>query len=68
VLRSRAFARGAAKRLIPTTRLGVRTLVLAAQLISALPTRLTRSLVKFNDKGIRLYDSMRVPDYPVATA
>jgi 2-polyprenyl-6-methoxyphenol hydroxylase-like FAD-dependent oxidoreductase len=68
VLRSRAFARGAAKRLIPTTRLGVRTLVLAAQLISALPTGLTRSLVKFNDKGIRLYDSMRVPDYPVATA
>lgn len=68
VLRSRAFARGAARRLIPTTRLGVRTLILAAQLISALPTGLTRSLVKFNDKGIRLYDSMRVPDYPVATA
>lgn len=68
VLRSRAFARGAAKNLIPTTRLGVRTLVLAAQLISALPTGLTRSLAKFNDKGIGLYDSMRVPDYPVTTA
>lgn len=68
VLRSRAFARGAAKSLIPGSRLGVRALVLAAQLISALPTGLTRSLMRFNDKGIRLYDSMRVPRYPPPSA
>ena len=63
---SRAFALGAAKFLIPRTRFGVWALVHAAQLISALPARLSRAVAKLNDKGVRLHDSMAVKDYAPA--
>lgn len=63
VHRSRSFARGAAKGLIPGSRAGVWALTRGAQLISAMPGSLSRSLAKLNTKGVRMHDSMPVPDY-----
>jgi 2-polyprenyl-6-methoxyphenol hydroxylase-like FAD-dependent oxidoreductase len=63
VRRSRAFARGVAKTLIPTSALGARALVAGARLLSALPTPIGRVIAKANNKGLRLHDSMRVKDY-----
>jgi 2-polyprenyl-6-methoxyphenol hydroxylase-like FAD-dependent oxidoreductase len=63
VRRSRAFARGVANTLIPSSPLGVRVLVGGARLLSALPAPIGRALAKANDKGLRLHDSMPVKDY-----
>ncbi|GAB1510622.1 FAD-dependent monooxygenase [Actinophytocola sp. KF-1] len=63
VLRSRAFALGAAKSLIPSSRLGVWGLTQGARLISALPAGVSRAVAKLNAKGVRLHDSMPVKDY-----
>jgi 2-polyprenyl-6-methoxyphenol hydroxylase-like FAD-dependent oxidoreductase len=63
VRRSRAFARGVAKALIPSSPLGVRVLVGGARLLSALPAPIGRAVAKANDKGLRLHDSMHVKDY-----
>ncbi|OBH34301.1 FAD-dependent oxidoreductase [Mycobacterium intracellulare] len=63
VHRSRSFARGAAKGIIPGSRAGVWALTLGAQLISAMPGSLSRSLAKLNTKGVRMHDTMPVPDY-----
>ncbi|MEE3753871.1 FAD-dependent monooxygenase [Mycobacterium intracellulare] len=63
VHRSRSFARGAAKGIIPGSRAGVWALTRGAQLISAMPRSLSRSLAKLNTKGVRMHDSMPVPDY-----
>ena len=65
VMRSRAFARTTAKTLIPTTDLGVRALIGVARTISLLPAGLTQAIAKLNTKGVRLYDTMRAPDYPL---
>jgi 2-polyprenyl-6-methoxyphenol hydroxylase-like FAD-dependent oxidoreductase len=64
VQRSRAFARGVAKTLIPTSALGVRALVGGARLLSALPTPISRAVAKASNKGLRLHDSTRVKTYP----
>ena len=63
VLRSRAFARGAAKSLVPGSRTAVWAITQALRLVSLLPASLTRTVAKFNGRGVRMYDSMRVPDY-----
>lgn len=63
VHRSRTFARGAAKGIIPGSRIGVWALTRGAQLISAMPGSLSRSVAKLNTKGIRMHDSMPVPEY-----
>jgi 2-polyprenyl-6-methoxyphenol hydroxylase-like FAD-dependent oxidoreductase len=63
VLRSRAFARGAAKSLVPGSRAAVWAMTQAVRLVSLLPASLTRTVAKFNTNGVRMYDSMRVPDY-----
>lgn len=63
VHRSRSFARGAAKGLIPGSRAGLWALTRGAQLISAMPGSLSRSLAKLNTKGVRMHDSMPVPEY-----
>jgi 2-polyprenyl-6-methoxyphenol hydroxylase-like FAD-dependent oxidoreductase len=63
VRRSRAFARGAAKSIVPNSRAGVWALTRAGRLISVLPSGLTRAIAKMNTKGARLHDSMPVPDY-----
>jgi 2-polyprenyl-6-methoxyphenol hydroxylase-like FAD-dependent oxidoreductase len=64
VRNGREFALGAAKVLIPRTRLGVWALMQAVRLINVLPARLSRAAAKLNDKGVRLHDSMRIKDYP----
>jgi 2-polyprenyl-6-methoxyphenol hydroxylase-like FAD-dependent oxidoreductase len=66
VRRSRVFALGAAKRLVPATRTGVWALVQSARLVSALPAGVSAALAKLNTKGIRMHDTMPVKDYPVA--
>jgi 2-polyprenyl-6-methoxyphenol hydroxylase-like FAD-dependent oxidoreductase len=63
---SRAFARGAAKTIIPGSRAGVWTLTRGLQLISLMPGSLSRALAKLNTKGVRMHDSMQVPDYSKA--
>jgi 2-polyprenyl-6-methoxyphenol hydroxylase-like FAD-dependent oxidoreductase len=68
VLGSRALARGMARSVLPSSALGVRAFVAAAQLVSMMPARLTAAVAKLNDKGIRLYDSMQAPDYPIPVA
>lgn len=68
VLGSRALAKGMAKGILPSSQLGVRALIGAGQLISVLPSPLTAALARLNRKGIRLYDSIQVPQYSAATA
>ena len=63
---ARALAKGMAKGILPSSQLGVRALIAAGQLISLLPTPITSAIAGLNDKGIRLYDSIGVPDYPVS--
>lgn len=63
VRRSRSFARAAARGVIPGSRAGVWALTHGAQLVSAMPTSLARALAKLNTKGVRMHDSMPVPDY-----
>ncbi|HEY3682504.1 MAG TPA: FAD-dependent monooxygenase [Streptosporangiaceae bacterium] len=60
---SRAFAKGAAKTLVPNSRPGIWALVNGARLISALPPGISRGLAKLNSKGVRMHDSMRVRAY-----
>ena len=64
VLRSRAFARRAAKTLVPESRAGVWALTVGAQAFSRLPAWLGRAIARTNPAGLRLYDSMHVADYP----
>jgi 2-polyprenyl-6-methoxyphenol hydroxylase-like FAD-dependent oxidoreductase len=66
VHRSRTFARGTARSIIPGSRVGVWALTRGAQLVSLVPGSLSRSLAKLNTKGVRMYDSMPVPDYTAA--
>ncbi|HEY9263334.1 MAG TPA: FAD-dependent oxidoreductase, partial [Mycobacterium sp.] len=66
VLHSRALARVNAKTIVPGSQWGVRALIGVARAVSVLPPKLTRAVARLNDKGIRLYDSMLVPDYSSA--
>ncbi|OXM69700.1 FAD-dependent monooxygenase [Amycolatopsis vastitatis] len=65
VRRSRAFAIGATRSLIPASRAGVWALARGGRLISALPAGASRALAKLNTGGVRMHDSMRVKDYAV---
>jgi 2-polyprenyl-6-methoxyphenol hydroxylase-like FAD-dependent oxidoreductase len=68
VLGSRSLARFNAKTIVPGTRWGVRALIGTARAVSVLPLAVTQSLARLNRKGVRLYDTMPLPDYPaVAT-
>lgn len=60
---SRTFARGAARTIIPGSRTGVWALTRGAQLISRMPASVSRSLARLNARGVRMHDSMRLPDY-----
>jgi 2-polyprenyl-6-methoxyphenol hydroxylase-like FAD-dependent oxidoreductase len=66
VRRTRAFARGAAKGLIPGSRLAMWALVCGGRLVSALPVGLSRALARLNGNGVRLHDSMTVKRYAAA--
>lgn len=65
VRHSRAFARTVAKSLVPQSEPGVWALVTAGRALSALPAGLTRAAARLNNKGVRLYDAMGYPDYPI---
>ncbi|MFF7442058.1 FAD-dependent monooxygenase [Streptomyces sp. NPDC008122] len=60
---SREAALGAAKTLIPTSRLGVQGLAQGARLISALPAGPGRALLRLTTKSARHHDSVTVDDY-----
>ena len=66
VLGARALAKSMAKNILPSSPLGIRALIGAGQLISVLPTRGTAVLAGLNSKGIRLYDSIEVPQYQLS--
>jgi 2-polyprenyl-6-methoxyphenol hydroxylase-like FAD-dependent oxidoreductase len=66
VRRSRAFARGAAKTLLPGSRTALWATTRGLQLVSLLPSSLTTAIAKLNTKGVRMHDSMRVNDYSSA--
>lgn len=68
VIKSRAFARGAAKTIVPSSRLGVWALTQGARLVSALPSRVSQAVARLNSNGVRLHDSMPVKDYVRTTA
>jgi len=63
VRRSRAFARTMAKSIVPGSPAGVWALTRGAQLVSLLPTGLTKAIARLNSKGARLYDSMQFKEY-----
>ncbi|MEU7062878.1 FAD-dependent oxidoreductase [Streptomyces sp. NPDC046161] len=63
---SHAAALSAAKTLIPRSRLGVRGLAQGARLISALPARPGRALLRLTTRSARLYNSMTLDDYAPA--
>lgn len=63
VLGSRSLARVNAKTLVPGSRWGVRALVAIGRTLSILPLRLTKTLTRLSDKGPRLYETMRLPEY-----
>ncbi|APE17048.1 FAD-dependent oxidoreductase [Mycobacterium sp. WY10] len=65
VRHSRAFARTVAKSLVPRSEFGVWALATAGRALSVVPARLTRAVAKLNNTGVRLYDAMGYPDYPV---
>ncbi|NBH05809.1 FAD-dependent monooxygenase [Amycolatopsis sp. SID8362] len=66
VRQSRAFAAGAARSLIPASRMGVWALANGGRLVSALPAGVSRAIAKLNTGGVRMHDSMRVKDYAVS--
>jgi 2-polyprenyl-6-methoxyphenol hydroxylase-like FAD-dependent oxidoreductase len=64
VRRSRAFAVGVAKRLIPDSRTELWMMANGVRLVAHIPPGLTRALAKLNRKGIRLHDTMTLKNYP----
>ncbi|MCG7607531.1 MULTISPECIES: FAD-dependent monooxygenase [Mycobacterium] len=64
VVGSRKLARVNAKTVVPNSNWGIRALVGAGRLISVLPLGVTQSLARLNTKGVRLYDTMPLPDWP----
>ncbi|MDR3659826.1 MAG: FAD-dependent monooxygenase [Mycobacterium sp.] len=59
---SRAMARLNAKTIVPGSDWGARALVGVARTVSLLPGGLTQRLARLNSKGVRLYDTMPLPD------
>ena len=56
-----------ANTIVPGSRWGVRALIGVARTVSVLPLGVTQTLARLNSKGVRLYDSMPLPDYPAST-
>ncbi|OBG85305.1 FAD-dependent oxidoreductase [Mycobacterium sp. E802] len=61
---SRKLARVNAKAIVPTSGWGIRALVGAGQVISLLPLGVTQALARLNTRGVRLYDTMPLPNWP----
>jgi 2-polyprenyl-6-methoxyphenol hydroxylase-like FAD-dependent oxidoreductase len=64
VVRSRAFAIGASKRLVPRNRIGLWAFIFTGLLITRLPVAVTRALTRISPRSVRLHDSVTVRDYP----
>lgn len=64
VLSARAFAATIAKTIVPNSRLGVDALAITGRAISVLPLSVTQALARLNRRGVRLYDTMPLPDAP----
>ena len=62
VLGSRKLARVNAKAIVPGSRIGAMGLIGLGRLISTLPLAVTQSIARLNSKGVRLYDTMPVPE------
>lgn len=63
VLRSREFAIGAAKRLLPSNAWGVWAFIGTGLLVGHLPVAVTRALTKVTSRTVRLHDSVTIKDY-----
>jgi 2-polyprenyl-6-methoxyphenol hydroxylase-like FAD-dependent oxidoreductase len=63
VLAARAFAATVSKTIVPGSRWGVDALALAGRAISLLPLPVTQALARLNSRGVRLYDTMPLPEY-----
>ena len=59
---SRTMARVNAKTIVPGSDWGTRALLGAARTVSLLPSGLTQRLARLNAKGVRLYDTMPLPN------
>ncbi len=59
---SRTMARVNAKAIVPGSDWGTRALLGAARTVSLLPSGLTQRLARLNAKGVRLYDTMPLPN------
>ncbi|SEB21599.1 MULTISPECIES: FAD-dependent monooxygenase [unclassified Mycobacterium] len=59
---SRTMARVNARTVVPGSAWGARALLGAARTISVLPRGLAQRLARLNEKGVRLYDTMPLPD------
>ncbi|OBJ35349.1 FAD-dependent oxidoreductase [Mycolicibacterium mucogenicum] len=59
---SRTMARVNARTVVPGSAWGARALLGVARTISVLPRGLTQRLARLNEKGVRLYDTMPLPD------
>ncbi|MET0700679.1 MAG: FAD-dependent monooxygenase [Mycobacterium sp.] len=68
VLGSRKLARVNAKAIVPRTRWGVNALVGVGRLVSVLPLGVTQSIARLNNRGVRLYDTMPLPEAPVVSS
>lgn len=64
VIRSREFAIGAAKRLLPSSRWGVWAFIGTGLAIGHLPVAVTRALTKVTPRTVRLHDAVTVKEYP----
>ncbi|MFC9999363.1 FAD-dependent monooxygenase [Nocardia sp. NPDC127526] len=65
VRRSRGFAVAAAKVIVPARRLDLWAMLNAVRLINHVPAPVSRAAAKLNNKGVRLHESIVVPDYPL---
>ncbi|PXX58059.1 2-polyprenyl-6-methoxyphenol hydroxylase-like FAD-dependent oxidoreductase [Nocardia tenerifensis] len=63
VRRSRSFARTAAKSLIPARRWQLWAMVNAIRVLNVLPAPVSRAAAELNATGVRLHESIAVPDY-----
>ena len=63
VLAARTFAATVSKTIVPGSRWGIDALAWAGRAISVLPLPVTQALARLNSKGVRLYDTMPLPEY-----
>lgn len=62
VLGARKLARVNAKTIVAGSRLGVMGLIGVGRLISVLPLGVSQAIARLNDRGVRLYDTMPLPE------